>query len=167
MLSVLCQTENRDLEEAFGKFGKVLEARVITDRETQRSRGFAFVTFADGRDAEDAMKELQGVELQGRAIRIDRSSPRGSAPPPRGGPGGFRGGYDAPRGGYDAPRGGYDAPRGGYDAPRGGGYDAPRGGGGKGICYQYQSGSCRYGNDCRYSHDGPVSGGAPARGGRI
>lgn len=82
------------MEEAFGKFGKVLDARVITDRESQRSRGFAFVTFSDARDAEDAMRDLQGAELQGRAIRIDRSAPRGSGGGSSRGPGGYdRGGF--------------------------------------------------------------------------
>jgi RNA recognition motif-containing protein len=62
--------------------------RVIKDRETNRPRGFAFVTFTDARDADDAMKELQGTELQGRTVRIDRSTPKGGAGPPRGGSGG-------------------------------------------------------------------------------
>ena len=63
---------------------------MILDRETGRSRGFAFVTYTSSRDAEEAIRNLNGVELQGRQIRIDRSSPRGCGP--RGGGGGGYGG---------------------------------------------------------------------------
>ena len=55
-----------------------MEARVISDRETGRSKGFAFVSMANARDAEEALKKMNGMELQGRQIRIDKSTPKGS-----------------------------------------------------------------------------------------
>lgn len=110
------------MEDYFGKYGKIVDARVIMDRETSRSRGFAFVTFSDPRDADDAMKGLQGTELQGRPIRIDRSTPKVQG----GGGGGFSsfgGGYGGGGGGYGgAPsHGGYDRGGGGFESR--GGYD--------------------------------------------
>lgn len=87
------QTQERDLEEAFSRYGKVVEARVITDRETGRPRGFGFVTFEAAASAEDAVTGMSGFELQGREIRVDRSTPRGSAPRRDAGYGGDRGGF--------------------------------------------------------------------------
>ena len=89
------QTTDDDLKDSFGRYGQLADAKVICDRETGRSRGFAFVTYASSRDAEEAIRNLNGVEMQGRQIRIDRSTPRGSGP--RGGGGG--GGYGGGRGG--------------------------------------------------------------------
>jgi RNA recognition motif-containing protein len=54
------------------KFGEVTSAKVITDRETGKSRGFAFVEMAD-KAAETAMKELEGTQLDGRAISISKA----------------------------------------------------------------------------------------------
>ena len=53
------------------------DARVISDRETGRSKGFAFVSMVNARDAEEALKKMNGQELQGRQIRIDKSTPKG------------------------------------------------------------------------------------------
>ena len=108
--------------------------QVITDRETGRSRGFGFVTFADASAAAAAVQTMHGADIMGRACRIDFSEDRrgggggggGRGPPgPPGGyaPSGGGGGYDRDRsGGYDRDRsGGYD--RGGRDSRGGGGYD--------------------------------------------
>lgn len=84
------------------------EVRVIRDRDTGRSRGFAFVTMGSNEQAEEAMRYLQGADLQGRQIRVDKSSPRGSGAPRRGGGSGGGGrGFD--RGGerYGGYGGGY------------------------------------------------------------
>ncbi|RDX75942.1 hypothetical protein CR513_44123, partial [Mucuna pruriens] len=58
------------LETFFGGKGKVLEARVIYDRESGRSRGFGFVTFGSPEEVNNAIQSLDGVELNGRAIRV-------------------------------------------------------------------------------------------------
>jgi len=88
------EIEEDDLYEAFNKYAPTY-AKVIRDRETQRSKGFAFVTFNSEDEAAEAQKELDGVELFGRNIRVDFAieRPMGERPPPRGPPGG--GGYDA------------------------------------------------------------------------
>ena len=56
----LSQTTDDDLKDAFGRFGTVTDAKIIMDRDTGRSRGFAFVSFSDTRDAEEALKKLNG-----------------------------------------------------------------------------------------------------------
>ncbi len=84
-------TTDDGLRSAFEAFGEVLEAKVITDRETGRSRGFGFVTYASTGDADKARVELNGTELDGRTINVDVAQGR------RGGGGGGGGGR---RGGY-------------------------------------------------------------------
>jgi len=64
-----------DLKSMFGKYGEVTSAKVITDRETGRSRGFAFVEMAD-EAAEKAMKELDGTQADGRTIAISKAKPK-------------------------------------------------------------------------------------------
>ncbi|HJL18367.1 MAG TPA: RNA-binding protein [Sandaracinaceae bacterium LLY-WYZ-13_1] len=84
-------TTDQGLQEAFEAFGEVLEAKVITDRETGRSRGFGFVTFADAQAADDAIAGMDGRELDGRTVNVNEARERA----PRrggGGGGGFRGG---------------------------------------------------------------------------
>lgn len=63
-------TNNAGLENAFSSFGEITEAKVITDRETGRSRGFGFVTFADERDAQKALA-LNGTQLDGRELKVN------------------------------------------------------------------------------------------------
>ena len=77
-------TSDDGLAEAFSRYGAIVEAKVITDRETGRSRGFGFVTFEDGSAASEAMGEMDGAELDGRTIRVNEANER----PPRGGGGG-------------------------------------------------------------------------------
>lgn len=103
-------TSDEGLRDAFGRFGEVVEAKVITDRDTGRSRGFGFVTFATGEAAQAAAAEMNGTQLDGRAIRVNEAEDRG-----RGGGGGGGGGRGGPRGGGGG--GGRDRDRGG----RGGG----------------------------------------------
>lgn len=86
-------TDDR-LREAFTRFGEVVEAKIITDRETGRSRGFGFVTFADPTHGDAAMSALDGQDLDGRTIRVNeaqnqqprRSGPPGGGPPRAGEP---------------------------------------------------------------------------------
>ncbi|KAI5654033.1 hypothetical protein M9H77_31220 [Catharanthus roseus] len=78
------------LREAFASFGEVTEARVILDRDSGRSKGFGFVSFADT-DAATSALAMDGQALQGRNIRVSYAQERSSGP--RGGsgrPGGFR-----------------------------------------------------------------------------
>jgi RNA recognition motif-containing protein len=62
---------SEDLKEAFGEFGEVLNANIIKDRETQRSRGFGFVEFATVEEATAAKEAMDGKELDGRNIKVD------------------------------------------------------------------------------------------------
>ena len=68
------KTTEDDLREAFGQFGEVTSASVITDRETGRSRGFAFVEMSNG--AEAAIDALNGADLQGRTLNVNEARPR-------------------------------------------------------------------------------------------
>ena len=69
-------TSNRSLQEAFEACGAVAEAKVVTDRDTGRSRGFGFVTFEDEASAQRAIEELDGSTLDGRSIRVDKANDR-------------------------------------------------------------------------------------------
>lgn len=64
------QTTDDDLRKLFEAFGQVASAKVITDRETGRSRGFGFVDMASGEEANKAMGDLNGKELDGRVLSV-------------------------------------------------------------------------------------------------
>jgi RNA recognition motif-containing protein len=77
---------NADLEQAFGEFGEVKSVRIITDRESGRSKGFGFVEMGSSEEGQKAMNGLNGKEVLGRAIKIDeakdnRDNNRDSRPP--------------------------------------------------------------------------------------
>lgn len=91
-----------ELRAAFEPFGEVDSARVITDRETGRSKGFGFVEMADGEQAQAAIDKLNGSEIEGRSVTVNEARPRQDRGP-RGG-GGFGGGGGRRGGGG----GGYD-----------------------------------------------------------
>ena len=93
-------TDDQALRAAFEGFGGVIEAKVISDRETGRSRGFGFVTL-DSADAVTEALSLNGTELDGRSIRVDRAAARSTGGGGGGGGGGFGGG-----GGYGGGGGG-------------------------------------------------------------
>jgi RNA recognition motif-containing protein len=82
-------TTNQDLNDMFGEVGTVESANVVEDRETGRSRGFGFVEMASKADAENAIAQLNGKEVDGRALKVNEAKPRED----RGGGGGGRGGY--------------------------------------------------------------------------
>ena len=63
-------TDSEGLRNSFEKFGEISDARVITDRETGRSRGFGFVTFENESSVSDAISEMHDVELDGRTIKV-------------------------------------------------------------------------------------------------
>ena len=71
--SLSWNTNDAGLEEAFSKYGAITEAKVITNRETGRSRGFGFVTFEDEAAASTAMSEMNGTELDGRPITVNEA----------------------------------------------------------------------------------------------
>ena len=81
-------TDDNGLKQAFEAFGEVAEAKVITDRDTGRSRGFGFVTFVEAEDASKAAEEMNGAELDGRTLNVDEARDRRGG----GGGGGGRGG---------------------------------------------------------------------------
>ncbi len=119
----------QDLEALFGQVGTVNVVEIIFDKFTGRSRGFAFVTMANGDEAQKAVEKFHGHEIEGRALAVNIARPREERPP--GGGGGYRGGGD--RGGYGGGRGGgYRGGRGGGGGYRGGRGGGDRGGGGYG-----------------------------------
>jgi RNA recognition motif-containing protein len=79
-------TTSQDLEGLFAKFGTCESATVITDRATGRSRGFGFVEMGSPGDAEKAIAELNGQQLQGRALNVSEAREKTGG----GGPGGRR-----------------------------------------------------------------------------
>lgn len=91
-------TDDETLRSKFAEFGVIEEATVVKDRDTGRSRGFGFVRFATEQEATNAMNALNGADFDGRTIRVDKASDRGS------GAGGFA--ARAPRGNYGVYPGG-------------------------------------------------------------
>src|SRR6185503_6681688 len=108
------RTTSEELRDAFAAVGSVESASVIEDRDTGRSRGFAFVEMATPEEAAKAIEEFNGKDFGGRNLTVNEAKPRAD----RGGRGGYGGGGGGGRGGYgggggrDRDRGG---DRGGYD----------------------------------------------------
>ena len=107
------RAEQEDVIELFAQFGEVTNCALPLERDTGRKRGFAFIEMADESTEEAAIEGLQGAELMGRPLRINKAEPRGSAPRRGGGGGGYGGGGGGYRGG-----GGYGG-GGGGDRPSG------------------------------------------------
>jgi cold-inducible RNA-binding protein len=84
------QTTQEDLLATFSQFGNVERVNIVTDRDTGQPRGFAFVEMTNAQDAQTAISQLNGAELNGRALNVNeaRPKPTGSG----GGRGGFGGG---------------------------------------------------------------------------
>ena len=98
-------TTDEGLRRAFAAHGEVTEARVITDRDTGRSRGFGFVTFESDEEASNACQKGNGADLDGRALTVNEAKPREDRGGGRGGRGGGYGGGGG--GGGRGGRGGY------------------------------------------------------------
>jgi len=122
-------TDEQTLEQAFAQCGEVAEVKVVVDRDTGRSRGFAFVEMGSAEAARAAIEQMDGAMMDGRSLRVNEAEAR---TPRSGGGGGFSGG-----GGGGGGRGGYGGGGGGGGGR--GGYGG--GGGGRGG---------RGGNDRRY-----------------
>ncbi|XP_030537500.2 glycine-rich RNA-binding protein 7-like isoform X1 [Rhodamnia argentea] len=153
-------TDQQGLSEAFAKYGEVIEARVIMDRETGRSRGFGFVTYTSSEEASSAIQALDGQELHGRMIRVnyanDRQPPRFSS-----GYGGGNYGYGGGEGGgYSGGGGGYGGGNyGGGSYGGGGNYTGGGGGGyGSGTGYANDGAGGGYGSGTGYANDGAGGG---------
>jgi RNA recognition motif-containing protein len=112
-------TTDGDLRSMFEAHGAVTSVKVITDRETGRSRGFAFVEMEDATAAANAIRALDGSQMGGRSLRVNEAQDRREG---GGGGGGGRGGYGGGGGGG----------RGGYGGGGGGGGYGGGGGGGRG-----------------------------------
>ena len=93
------QTTSDELVQAFSQYGTVLGAQIVSDRDTGRSRGFAFVEMHDG--ADEAIAAMNGAQLGGRTLTVNEARPREERP--RSGGGGYGGGS---RGGYGGSGGG-------------------------------------------------------------
>ena len=107
--------KDQDLSNLFASYGEVTSAKIVTDKFTNRSKGFGFVEMADDASAQAAIAALNGTEVDGRNIVVNESRPK----PEGGGGGGFKkrsfgggggGGYKKGGGG-----GGYNRDRGGYN----------------------------------------------------
>ena len=113
-----------DVTDLFAAYGPVERVKIITDRETGRSKGFAFVTLGDQSQLNAAIEALDGQDYQGRALRVNASEPKEARP------GGGGGGYGGERRGGGGGGGGYKGGGGGGDR-RGGGGGYKGGGGGR------------------------------------
>jgi len=122
------RAEQEDVAELFTPYGEVVNCSLPLERDTGRKRGFAFVEMADPEMETRAIDALQGAELMGRPLRINKAEPRGAAPRRGGGGGGYGGGAGGYGGGGGHGRGGDGHGAGGY-GQAGGGYG--QGGGGE------------------------------------
>jgi cold-inducible RNA-binding protein len=106
------QTTESDLRALFEPFGQVARVHIAMDRETGRSRGFAFVEMPNDAEAATAMQSLDGKDVGGRNLKVNEARPKEASSGPRGprggGPGGDRGGS----GGRGGERGGGGGGRG-------------------------------------------------------
>jgi cold-inducible RNA-binding protein len=88
------QTTQEDLHAAFAQYGGVERVNIVTDRDSGQPRGFAFVEMTERRDAETAIAQLNGAEMNGRALNVNEARPK-----PAGGSGGGAGRGGRPGGG--------------------------------------------------------------------
>ena len=101
------QTTSQDLQELFAQAGTVESASIIEDRDTGRSKGFAFVEMSTEEEAAAAIDQFNGKELAGRMLKVNEARPKESRPGGGGGGRGFGGGGNrGGGGGYGGNRGG-------------------------------------------------------------
>ena len=125
------RAEREDVIQLFAPFGEVLNCSLPLERDTGRKRGFAFVEMTDDSIESSAIEGLQGTELMGRPLRINKAEPRGSGGPRRGGRGGNSGSYGGGNSvGYGGGYGGGNSV--GYGGGYGGGNSGGYGGGNSG-----------------------------------
>jgi len=93
------RAEREDVIQLFAPFGEVSNCSLPLERDTGRKRGFAFIEMADEAFESTAIDGLQGTELMGRPLRINKAEPRGSGGSRRGGRGGYGGGNNSGYGG--------------------------------------------------------------------
>lgn len=74
-------TTEQELSELFGAYGEVRSAHVISDKVTGQSKGFGFVEMSDNQAAETAIRELNGKQVKGRALKVNEAKPRADRPP--------------------------------------------------------------------------------------
>src|SRR3954454_10244592 len=96
------QTTQEDLQQAFSQYGGVERVNIVTDRDSGQPRGFAFVEMTERRDAETAIAQLNGAEMNGRALNVNEARPKGEG----GGGGGFGGRRNSGGGGGNRGGGG-------------------------------------------------------------
>jgi RNA recognition motif-containing protein len=84
VVNITFSTIEFDLEELFGRYGRVTRATIATDRMTGRSRGFAFVEMPDTTEAQAAIEALHGSSLAGRPLTVNEARPREERESPRG-----------------------------------------------------------------------------------
>lgn len=121
-----------DVSDLFAAYGPVERVKIITDRDSGQSKGFAFVTLGDQSQLNAAIEGLNDQDYQGRALRVNASEPREARPSGGGGYGGGGGGGGYKGGGGGGNRGGGGGGGGGYKGGGGGGGDRRGGGGGGG-----------------------------------
>lgn len=119
-------TTKESLEKAFSVYGKITEATVITNKFNGRSKGFGFVSFENDADADKAVAEMNGKEMEGRQLTVNEAKP-----------------FDpnAPRKEFRPRGGGFGGNRGGFGGGRGGGFGGSRDGGSRGGFKRRDSGS--------------------------
>ena len=83
------ETNNVDLQNSFGKIGTIESTNIIEDRDTSRSRGFAFVEMSSGSEADDVIEQFNGAKFNGRKLTINEAGEHEN----RNGNGGERGGF--------------------------------------------------------------------------
>jgi RNA recognition motif-containing protein len=75
------ETSDQDLSGAFGAYGNVEKASIISDRDSGRSKGFGFVTMNDDDEANKAIEGMNGTEMGGRNLKVNEAKPREDRPP--------------------------------------------------------------------------------------
>ncbi|KAK7273325.1 hypothetical protein RIF29_14374 [Crotalaria pallida] len=124
-------TDDMSLRESFARYGEVVDAKVIMDRDSGRSRGFGFITFATSDDASAAIQAMDGQDLHGRRIRVNYATER--VRPGFGGGGGYGGGSGYGGGGGYGGSSGYGGGYGGSSGYGGGGSGGYSGDGGSTV----------------------------------
>lgn len=97
---------DEELRSAFEAFGQVTSVKIVRDRDSGRSRGFAFVEMEDGEGAQNAVAQMNGRDLKGRNLVVNEARPREQGGGGGGGRGGYGGGGGGGRGGYGGGGGG-------------------------------------------------------------